>query len=286
MNRSITMSKRILSTNILPMKNILNGTARAFAVAALLTVGFGIANDAAAGAIKVEVWQFNSGNAALPAELATNTTPQGTAVVTPGNFASGWLEQNPLFGSATGVWDLGQNGTIDCSGLASLIGGPGQERTVTIKVKQYNDGAMYADYATVFVPSATLQSSKVTAAGSGTLGAWYVEETRWKVSAAATVDAVTILGADYGTLVDQVSVEAAALVVLPQPKLSIRALATGEIEVSWPSAYNTMLLEASGDAADSQGWTPVSAPVQTSGEVSSVILEKQPGAKFYRLRQP
>jgi len=266
------------------MKNITSCVTKYCALAGLLSFGFGGLCRAAVGEIKAQAWQFNSGDSPVIPEYVTNSSSHGVAVVSPGPFGSGWVAQDNLFAGATGVWDLGRNGTIACSGLAGLVGSPGQERVFTVKVKQYNDGAVYADRATVFVPGAALQNTTVTAMNSGTIGGWVTEETLWKAPAATTVDQLSIVSAYYGSLVDQVSVET-VLAALPPPTLAIRRVGN-QVEVSWPSGFSGMVLESSSNLADAQSWSPVGAAVQTSGETSSVTLETQADAQFYRLKQP
>lgn len=268
------------------MKNFKQHMARGWLLTALLVTGISLVDHTAFGEIKAETWQFNSGASPIAPESVANSSNPGVAIVTPGPFGSGWIAQDNLFSGANGVWDLGRNGTIACSGLANLVGNPGQERVLTVKVKQYNDGAVYADRATVSVPGAALQQRTVTTAGVGTIGEWIIEETRWKTSAAATVDQVTIVSAYYGSLVDQVSVEA-AVVAVPPPTLSIRRVGTGnQVEVAWSAGFSGMVLESSADLNGTHSWAPVDAPVQTSGGISSVTLEMQAEGQFYRLKQP
>lgn len=267
------------------MKKFMRHPARCSVIALLSTCGFVLPPSAVAeGAIKAETWEFTSGNSPVIAEHVTNSAHQCVAVVSPGQFGSGWLaEDSGALGGVTGVWDLGRHGTIACNGISGLIGNPGQERVFTVKVKQLND-PIYSDFATVFVTGAALQNAKIITNNSSTFGVWITQESRWKAPAVAAVDQVTIVSAYYGSLVDQVSVEA-SLVSVPAPILTIRQVGN-QIEVSWSSAFSGMALEATGNLQDAESWSLVEAPVQTSGGVSSVTLTPPADAQFYRLKQP
>ena len=68
------------------------------------------------------------------------------------------------------------------------------------------------------------------------------------------------------------------------PRLSIRLPGVNEVELAWSPSIAGWSLEESGDL-ESDSWTPVlSLPVVANGE-SKVILERQPIARFYRLRR-
>jgi hypothetical protein len=238
---------------------------------------------------RIESWRFDTETSPAAPDFTANTTANCQAIITPGEFTSGWVQNNPVFGGASGVWDLGSGGTITCQGLAGLIGGGGQERTFTVRVKQYNDGGIYGDPTRISVPGATVLSSNVTVVAAAYIGDWLVQETRWKVPAAVTSEALQIVGAQYGSLVDEVTVETAALVVTPPPAvLAIRRLGAGDnqIEISWPAAHGGMVLEANPNPSDSGGWAPVDAPVQTGNGNVFVVIAGNAAAQFYRLKQP
>lgn len=238
--------------------------------------------------IKIESWRFDTGSSPALPELATNPSASCQALIAPGPFASGWVESSPVFGGARGVWDLGSTGTITCQGLSRLLGGSGQERVFTIRIKQYYDGGIYGESTVISVPGATVLSSNLSVAATAFIGDWLVQEVRWKVPAGVAAEALQIVGAPYGSLVDEVSVETSAMVVALPPVLSIRQLGGGDkqIEISWPAAHGGMVLESNPDPNDSAGWAPVLANVQTNNESAFVVIEGSATSRFYRLKQP
>ena len=268
------------------MKTFTNQMAGSLRIALLSSIGL-VATHNVLGLVEIkgELWQFNSGNSPVASEFVSNTTSHCVATVTPGQFGSGWLAvDNGALGGATGVWELGRNGVIACSGLSDLIGSSGTERSITIKVKQLHD-MMYSDLATVLVPGASLQSTKIITNEPSSFGVWVTEETQWQVNAATAVDQATIVGAYYGSAVDQVVMETVLSTVLPPPTLAIRQVGN-QIEISWPATASDMVLEATGNLQNPESWAPVEAQVQTSGGVSFVLLTPLTGEEFYRLKQP
>src|SRR5436309_2110537 len=67
-------------------------------------------------------WQFVTGASPLAPDVSTGGTGTASATITPGQFSDGWLEENPVFGYANGVWDLGRSGTITLSNASGLAG--------------------------------------------------------------------------------------------------------------------------------------------------------------------
>ena len=268
------------------MKNLILQKSVRWLGAAMIALVAGVVSDVtASAATKVETWRFESDSSPATPELVVNTTGSCLATVTPGAFASGWVASSPVFGSANGVWDLGSSGTVSCSGLTVLIGGVGSQRTVTVKVTQYRDGGIYAEPTEVAIAGASIVSSNITHAASGGFGDWVTQETRWQLPPSATADTVQITGAEYGSLVDSVSLES-SLAALPPPQLAIRPVGNNQVELTWPAGYSSMILESNGDASNALNWSPVEATVQTSGDVSFVTLDATNAAQFYRLKQP
>lgn len=268
------------------MKNLIQQKTVNWIGAAVIALVAGVlSNWTASAAIKVETWRFESDSSPATPEVVVNASGSCLATVTPGAFASGWVTSNPVFGSANGVWDLGRSGTVSCSGLTSLVGGAGSQRTVTVKVTQYRDGGIYYDPTEVAIAGGSIVSSNVTHSASGGFGDWVTQETSWQLPPNATTDTVQITGAYDGSLVDSVSLES-SLVALPPPQLSIRSAGGNQVEVSWPAGYGGMVLESNATANDVGGWSPVGATVQTSGAVSFVTLEATNAAQFFRLKQP
>jgi hypothetical protein len=258
------------------------------AIQRLVVIGlFGLGSVTKAE-IKIEAWRFDTGASSALPEVAPNPAASCQAVVVPGPFASGWVESSPVFGGARGVWDLGSTGTITCQGLSGLLGGSGQERVFTVRIKQYYDGGIYGESTGISVPGATVVSSNLSVVATAFIGDWLVQEVRWKVPAGVTSDALQIVGAPYGSLVDEVSVETSALAVTQPPVLSIRQVSGGDkqIEISWPAAHGGMVLESNPNPHDSAGWAMVEAAVQTNNGTAFVVVEGSATSRFFRLKQP
>lgn len=232
-------------------------------------------------------WEFATGDS--PAMSASGG---GQAVLAPGDFASGWIESDAIFGGATGIWDLGRKGTVTLSDSNLLASVSGQSREITVRVTQWVDGGIYADYADVVVPGAVLGTFDGRVTRLGTIGNWVVDETVWIVDAGATVDSVLVTGALNGSLVDAVSVEAAPSIVDPAPTLVVRRLAgePSRVELSWSSASNDWVVQGREDlsAGDTNAvsWQAIAAPVTVAGERRAIVIDATSGARFFRLSKP
>src|SRR5205823_13769031 len=114
----------------------------------------------------------------------------------------------------------------------------GQTSLLTVKVTQYQDGAIYGLLATVAIPGATLVSSTTATAASAGLGNWVIEESHWSIPAEATANSIVITSANDGSLIDTVSVESSSGTV-QAPQLSIRRVGAenNQVEISWPASY-------------------------------------------------
>lgn len=265
------------------MNTLRNG--KAVAISALVITSLGLL--ASQAEVRMQSWQFNSAASPVAAEVSTNALGGCTAIVVPGDFAEGWIASNPLLGSASGVWDLGRNGTITCQNLGAMIGGPTAERSFRVKVKQWRDGGIYLVSAGVSATGAVVEKTSTTFTPSGAgIGGWLTEETQWRVPAGSNVDSVQITSAYDGSLVDQVSIETTAAVVqLPPPELTIQRVGD-QLRIAWPAGYSTMQLQSSADLQDAHGWTAVDAPIQVSGGTASVTVNTDGSTRFYRLKQP
>ncbi len=245
----------------------------------ILTVWLAFAAVAAGAA----TWEFTTG-----ANPALSKSGAGRAVLAPGDFADGWIEANGLFGGATGVWDLGRNGTIVLSDPGVLAGMSAQRREITVRVTQWVDGGIYADYADVAVPGAVMETFDGRMARFGTIGGWMEDETVWSVAAGVTTESVVITGASNGSLVDQVSVVVATFTVDPLPVLSVRRLAGGvnRVELSWASSTSDWVVQTSESVSDANGWQALGEAITVTGERHSVVTEATGGARFFRLSKP
>ena len=261
------------------MKNL----KRISAVLVLLLISV-FAGLSAQNAASTYEWKFDTSANPTLAEIWAASPAQ--AVITPGQFASGWMSTNAILGSAQGIWDLGRRGTITLSNPSGLAGNLGQERLVTISVVQYQDGSIYNQLADISIPGASLVSSGTSTESVADIGDWVVAQTQWKVPAGASADFVQITSAYNGSLVNGVTVESTSASV-SAPQLSIRPLGAGNgVEISWPDSYTGWVLESTDNAADANGWTLVGGTVQTSGGLHFVQKDASDSARFYRLKQP
>lgn len=221
-------------------------------------------------------WQFGS---------AANPAPSGgaQATIAPGSFSAAWNAGAGVYGDSHGIWDLGKSGSITIRTAEAPAADP-QSRVVTVKVVQYQDGMIYDQCATVTVPGATQVASKLSQLATTRLGKWSVEETQWSVPPGVPADTVVITGAEYGTLVDSVTVAATASTVGPLPALSIRNFGA-QIEIAWPADADQAVLECNADLSNPQGWTAVDKPVVVKGSLRSVTMDAASASLFYRLKQ-
>ncbi len=272
------------------MKNRNNLNAAGAALAILLLAGLQNLSATAPSSDVSLVWNFGTAaNAAAP-DSAVGVTGASLATVTPGLFAEGWLNQLTGLPGANGVWDLGNNGNIALNNSAGLTGATDHARNITVRVVQYHDsGGMYDQATVVSVPGATLESTTTsTLASAGNFGDWVVQESRWKASANTAVNTILVQGATAakkGSVIDQVSV--LAQVAAPSAQLTIQKVGGegGQVQISWPSDFAGMELQASSNPGNANGWSKVQQTPQLSGGRYSVTVEAS-GAKFYRLMQP
>jgi hypothetical protein len=267
------------------LKNRLNMAAITLGIS-LLSAQVGLAGSG----VSTFTWRYPT--SANPAQMAgAGQTGVGLANIAVGQFGVGWLQGNPVFGKASGIWDLGQNGTMTLNNVSQLIGNASQPRTFTLRVVQYIDGAIYNEFATVTVSGAqnvaTSQTTLTALTTDASMGEWVAVDTQWSVPAGVTVNQVVIAGGLTGGLINQVALTSAtATFVLPSPQLTIQTISSGEVRVSWPADNSGVVLQSTSDLNNANSWTPVGASVQTIGGVNSVTLEATSAQQFYRLAQP
>jgi hypothetical protein len=229
-------------------------------------------------------WRFDTGSNPLTAEVCLDGPPH-TATMAPGPFALGWQSQLPSLGDASGIWDLGSRGTISAP-LPSFVTAPEPSiRYILVSVCQYQDGSIYSELATVAVPGATYVRTGVDFTTFGALGEWTVDQTLWRVDAGASAGPVSITAAGNGSVVDKVILEAGTPASQPA-LLKIRSLGGSAVEISWAASLQGFVLESNTDLNDPQGWQPVDAQVQVSGDQQFVQLAGGDSARFFRLRKP
>jgi len=224
----------------------------------------------------VQTWNFGSGqNPALSDKGAV-------ALVSPGQFASGWLESHPaLAGGQGGYWDLGQNGTINIS--AASAGSTVQK--VTVKVTQWWDGGIYDDLVSAAVPSAHVTLANTAALSLGALGGWVTDESEWDANAGASISSIQLASGKNGSIVDSVVVESVVSVAAP-PQLTITALGNGQLQLSWPASFSSMIVESTDDLSGAQNWSKVDGTVSVGQSTCTLTTSADGPARFYRLKQP
>lgn len=229
------------------------------------------------------VWEFPT-----DANPAVSVAGPGRAGIAPGDFASGWIGSDPVYGTAVGIWDLGRSGTIILTDPAVLGGADSPRREITVRVTQWVDGGIYANFADVAVPGATLATFDERVTRNGTIGGWMEDGTVWSADAGVVTDKVLVTGYVNGSLVDQVSVELRTFTVEPAPALSVRRVSGGmnRVELSWTSAGSGWVVQTSESITDVAGWQPLEGSVSVVGDRHSVVAEATGGARFFRLSKP
>jgi len=266
------------------MKNAMNGTIAALTAAATLVVGAYVASaDTGAASVVSQQWRFATGaNPAAP-DAASGGAAGSLASIAPGPFASPWIASSPGFGSVQGVWDLGKNGAITLQNPAGLEVPSGEARYVTVRVVQYQDGGIFDQLTRVSVPGATQIGTRTSQVSTTLLGEWVVAETQWRVEVGEVVSAISITGVPDGTLVDDVSITASLASGVTGPQLTIRRDGSN-VAISWTANGASAVLESNTDPADPHGWSAVTEPVQSNGDLRSVTTGASSTVRFYRLK--
>jgi hypothetical protein len=263
------------------MKNSMKQIATILVASATLAIGTQLSHAAPLVPTNYD-WTFGT--------TATPVTPDGSvdsaaqAVVTPGSLAVGWIDSSPILGSAQGIWDLGQLGTITVNNPDGFGGASGAGQLITVKVTQFQ-GGVYSQVGQVSVPGAELISQGVTIGGSGKLGVWVIQETDWRVPAGVSASSIVVTAPASRLLVDRVAVSTSAAAAV-QPVLSITSLNGSQVMVSWPTPAVSVVLESTTNVNDPTSWTAVTDTVQVSGGTSSITTSALGAAKFYRLKKP
>ncbi len=291
---SITFSPRVIRNNTMKtrMKKSSPRSTLAWAALAIAIAGLVLINSPSvvlASTVTSYSWQFGSAANPIAPDSSSGGTGVAKATITPGQFSEGWLEGNPVFGDASGIWDLGKSGVItlaDSSGLVPV----NQSLTLSVQVVQWIDGGIYNNHATVSVQGGTAISTNTTIPSephaSGGLGGWILVEISWTVAAGTPVNAITINGAATGSVIDSVSVQAFANATVPPPQLAIQSTTNGQVQISWSSSYNGYVLQSNSDLNNAQGWAPVQGTPQSGGGINWFTIPVTNGAQFFRLEHP
>ena len=232
----------------------------------------------------LQEWRFTVGTSPATPEVCDPLPGSGPATITPGEFSSGWQDQLPGLGTATGFWDLGRSGRI----TVPVSSTPASEATtIRVKVCQWLDGGIFSAVATVSVPGATRVSSTTGApAATDVLGGWVVNETVWNLESGQTTGPVTVTSGNNGSLVDLVSVAAGP--AGGAVALSIRpANAAGTlVELSWPGDVTGYSLESTASLNEPIGWQPLAGQPALNAGRWTLNTASGGAQRFYRLRKP
>lgn len=232
---------------------------------------------AASPASQIE-WRFDS--SANPGLPDVNTTPVAgaQAQVAPGPLSLGWRASLPGLDGASGFWDLGSNGTVQVALPAVNLS------QVTVQVRQWNDGFIYIDCATVTVPGATLKSTSLVEETTGPIGGWVMQTTVWEATGGSSISAVNLTGAGTGSVIDQLALVTGVVVVQPLV-LSIQPADSGSVELSWPEAAGSAIIESAADLNDAQGWSALAESAQLSNGRYSLVVGTGGATRYFRLKR-
>ena len=169
-----------------------------------------------------QMWDFSTPGMTIAAEAGSNPYGTGQASISLGFAATGyWTDYPPLPGGREGVWDLGRGIdatkpeigriTVDLP-VFSNSGGAGTYVDIWVQVFYYKD---ITDSPAVEVLNGSFLS------GSNELveivpnwGAWYVNQSLWRVSPLDETVTATITGNYMGSMVDMVIIDTQ---VVPEP---------------------------------------------------------------------
>jgi hypothetical protein len=95
-----------------------------------------------------------------------------------------------------------------------------------------------------------------------------------------------VTGVVGGSLVNQVSLVSANVVVVQSPLLSLQWLGSKQVQISWPAGNTNLVLQANSNLSNPNGWSVAQATIQTAGGVNTVTINATDAMEFYRLAQP
>jgi len=159
-----------------------------------------------------QVWSFDDDdNPALP---ETDNNPYGTAeaTITVGDFGEGWLDTVP-FGSQTGIWDMGREGTIvlDIPNRPEAL--PYKE--IWLQVTYY-DSPTYPPVVTI--PGASLISEQTLLVEEDSPGDWLLDQSVWRMEPNPSSEQIILTADWYGSTIDQIVVDT---ICIPEPGTAI-----------------------------------------------------------------
>ena len=256
------------------MNTLIRKTART-AIAAMCALGAFSAQSSTTAQIE---WRFES--AGTPATPDANTTSISGALaqVNPGEMSVGWNLSQPGLDGGSGLWDLGRSGTVHLNLPAANL------RQITVQVRQWNDGFIYSDCASVTVPGATLKSTTQVEETTGPVGGWITQKTVWE-AVGGPISGVDLTGPATGSVIDKVAVVTTAAAVQPLV-LSIQpAGGSDSVELSWPESAGNAVIESATDLSDPSGWSALAESAQLSNGRYSLVVATGGAARYFRLKQ-
>ena len=262
-----------------------NTMIRVVTVAALAVAGLATEIPAQAAGTRQE-WRFDTGANPAPPEVCDRINSIDRASITPGEFNSGWQDQLPGLGSATGFWDLGRSGRIVLPIASGALTGEAGGTPIRVRICQWLDGGIFNTRATISVAGATRSGGSCTNRESCAMGGWEVDESVWLLPEGQTAGDLTITGAVNGSLIDLLVVATGASESPVQLGIRPSALGNNRVELSWPASATGYALESTTDLTAPIGWQPVSGTPLTVGDRLVVTVEANVAARFFRLRKP
>ena len=167
----------------------------------------------------LQEWGFgNDINPSIP-ELINNSFGSSLAVVTVGTMGAGWLDSLAGFGTQTGMWDLGAEGTIviDIDNSSE----PLPYKEIWVQITYFLD---ISAAPTVDVPGAEFLGSETYLVEDTGMGGWYLDLTKWRIVPNPSHEQIVLTSdAMWGSVIDQVAVHT---ICTPEP-LSLCLLALG-----------------------------------------------------------
>jgi hypothetical protein len=160
----------------------------------------------------LQVWTFDDDD--NPAAPETDNNPYGTAeaTITVGDFGEEWLD-TVSFGSQTGIWDLGREGTIVLDIPNSSEALPYKE--IWLQVTYY-DSIVKAPVVTI--PGATFVSDQTLVVEEDDLGDWLLDQSVWRIEPNPSSEEITLTADWNGSTIDQVVVDT---ICIPEPATAI-----------------------------------------------------------------
>jgi hypothetical protein len=161
-------------------------------------------------------WSFSSDdNPAAPENVSNDFGPPSAAITT-GDFASGWLEDAIVFGSQTGIWDLGQSGSISLDIPNSSATGGYKE--IWLQVTYFSDESF------VYSPEINVTGAEFLSDQWETMlveeapapgGQWLLEKSVWRIYPNPQSEQVVITSDPmFTSMIDQIVVDT---ICVPEP---------------------------------------------------------------------